>query len=273
MKSSKVYLLAAVLILFSSTVSHAGGYDYNYSSNYKYNNSYNSDECDDYGSYNFSTSNGGYSWNTIIYRYNNSKNRFETIRPSKPIQRPSRPSVPVEKPEEPSAPVEKPETPVEKPETPTKPNPKPVPTPDPVPNEKPDPVVPEDTAGLSSQEAEVVRLVNIERQKAGLSPLKASSQLSNVARIKSQDMAQKNYFSHTSPTYGSPFDMMKQFGIKYTTAGENIAKGYSSASAVVKGWMNSSGHRDNILNPSFGTIGVGAYSQGGTIYWTQMFTN
>ena len=115
--------------------------------------------------------------------------------------------------------------------------------------------------------------MNIERQKAGLQPLKASAELSNVARLKSKDMADKNYFSHTSPTYGSPFDMMKQFGINYRTAGENIAKGYLNPTSVMNGWMNSSGHKANILNSSFGTIGVGAYKVGNTIYWTQMFTN
>ena len=98
--------------------------------------------------------------------------------------------------------------------------------------------------------------------------------MSDVARLKSKDMADNKYFSHTSPTYGSPFDMMKQFGISYRTAGENIAKGYLSAQSVVNGWMNSSGHRAKILNPSFGTIGVGAYkTSNNTIYWTQMFTN
>lgn len=129
------------------------------------------------------------------------------------------------------------------------------------------------TGNVSSVESEVLRLVNIERQKNGLSPLKMSTELSNVARKKSQDMADKNYFSHTSPTYGSPFDMMKQFGIKYTAAGENIAKGYASAEDVMKGWMNSEGHRANILSSKFGTLGVGYVNKGGTTYWTQMFTN
>lgn len=129
------------------------------------------------------------------------------------------------------------------------------------------------TNNVSSVESEVLRLVNVERQKNGLSPLKMSNELSNVARKKSQDMADKNYFSHTSPTYGSPFDMMKQFGIKYTSAGENIAKGYASAEDVMKGWMNSEGHRANILSSKFGTLGVGYVNKGGTTYWTQMFTN
>ena len=125
----------------------------------------------------------------------------------------------------------------------------------------------------SSIEMEIVNLVNIERQKEGLAPLQYSSELSKVARAKSQDMASKNYFSHNSPTYGDPFSMMKSFGISYRTAGENIAKGYLSAQSVMKGWMNSSGHRANILNPSFGKIGVGYVNINGTTYWTQMFTD
>ena len=123
-------------------------------------------------------------------------------------------------------------------------------------------------------ELEVARLVNIERAKEGLSPLSFSDELSKVARAKSQDMAAKNYFNHVSPTYGDPFAMMKSFGISYRTAGENIAKGYYSAESVVNGWMNSSGHRANILNGSFNKIGVGyAVGKNGTPYWTQMFTD
>lgn len=122
---------------------------------------------------------------------------------------------------------------------------------------------------VTKYEGEVVRLVNEIRKKNGLRALEQDWQLSRVARYKSQDMKDKNYFSHTSPTYGSPFQMMKSFGISYKTAGENIAKGYSTPEAVVNGWMNSSGHRANILNSSFTHIGVG-YVSGGN-YWTQMF--
>ena len=86
-------------------------------------------------------------------------------------------------------------------------------------------------------------------------------------------MADKNYFDHTSPTYGSPFDMMKKFGIKYNTAGENIAKGQTTAQSVMNSWMNSPGHRANILSSNFGKIGVGYVNKNGTTYWTQMFTN
>lgn len=125
---------------------------------------------------------------------------------------------------------------------------------------------------LHEFEQEVIRLVNVERQKAGLSALKTNVELSNVARIKSNDMKDKGYFSHTSPTYGSPFDMMKSFGIRYSYAGENIAMGQRTPEEVMRGWMNSQGHRNNILNPNFTEIGVGyAVDKNGRAYWTQMF--
>lgn len=129
--------------------------------------------------------------------------------------------------------------------------------------------IPTVSSSVSAYEAEVVRLVNLERAKQGLAPLTQDWQLSRVARYKSQDMSDLGYFSHTSPTYGSPFDMMRSFGISYRTAGENIAKGYQSPEAVVKGWMNSPGHRANILNSSYTHIGVGYVATGN--YWTQMF--
>ncbi len=127
-------------------------------------------------------------------------------------------------------------------------------------------------SGVKAIEQEVIRLTNLERQKAGLSPLAHNWELSRVARYKSEDMSNKNYFSHTSPTYGSPFTMIKNFGISYSAAGENIAMGQTTAQAVVQGWMNSSGHRANILSTNFNKIGVGyAKSSSGKIYWTQMF--
>ncbi len=121
-------------------------------------------------------------------------------------------------------------------------------------------------------EQQVVDLVNAQRSKNGLPALTHNWELSRVARYKSQDMIDKNYFSHTSPTYGSPFDMMKSFGISYTAAGENIAKGQNSPQSVMNAWMNSSGHRANILNKSYNQIGVGvAKDSRGNLYWTQMF--
>lgn len=129
--------------------------------------------------------------------------------------------------------------------------------------------IPAMDATVTSYEQEVVGLINEIRAQYGLPALKVNWELSRVARYKSQDMADKGYFSHTSPTYGSPFQMIKSFGLSYRTAGENIAKGYGTPQAVVDGWMNSSGHRANILNASFTRIGVG-YSADGN-HWTQMF--
>ncbi len=119
--------------------------------------------------------------------------------------------------------------------------------------------------------SQVLELVNKERAKQNLSPLKLNTELTKVAQLKSEDMKNKNYFNHTSPTYGSPFDMMKQFGISYKNAGENIAKGQKTAEAVVTAWMNSEGHRKNILNKNFTDMGLGFAKSGSTPYWTQMF--
>lgn len=122
---------------------------------------------------------------------------------------------------------------------------------------------------LSNYESEVVRLVNEARAESGLQPLTASGELSRVARLKSQDMVDNHYFSHTSPTYGTPFQMLTSFGVSYRTAGENIAYGQRTPQEVVAGWMNSSGHRANILNASYTQIGVGYVADGN--YWTQLF--
>lgn len=129
--------------------------------------------------------------------------------------------------------------------------------------------IPTTDTSVTSYEKEVIRLVNEIRKENGLKELTYDWELCRVARIKSQDMKDNKYFSHTSPTYGSPFQMMRSFGIKYRSAGENIAKGQPSPKAVVDAWMNSSGHRANILNASFTHIGVGFVSDGN--YWTQMF--
>lgn len=129
--------------------------------------------------------------------------------------------------------------------------------------------IPSVDSTVTSYEKEVIRLVNEIRVKNGLKALTYDWELCRVARYKSQDMKNNNYFSHTSPTYGTPFQMMKSFGISYRTAGENIAKGQATPQAVVNAWMNSSGHRANILNSSFTKIGVGYVASGK--YWTQMF--
>lgn len=125
---------------------------------------------------------------------------------------------------------------------------------------------------IKSVENQVIQLTNQQRAKNGLPALTANWELSRVARYKANDMRDKNYFSHTSPTYGSPFTMMKNFGIAYRAAGENIAAGQATAQEVVTAWMNSPGHRANILSQNYTQIGVG-YSKGGSqrYYWSQMF--
>lgn len=139
---------------------------------------------------------------------------------------------------------------------------------------KPDVIYPGQKINVPEQqsqdiEQEVIKLVNAERAKAGLPALKYDWELARVAEHKSQDMHDKKYFDHTSPTYGTPFNMMKNYGIQYTAAGENIAKGQTTAEQVMKAWMNSEGHRANILNKNFTHIGVGYVADGH--YWTQMF--
>jgi uncharacterized YkwD family protein len=125
------------------------------------------------------------------------------------------------------------------------------------------------TSAVSAYEQKVVELTNQQRTKNGLKPLVLDTELSKVAREKSRDMQSKGYFNHTSPTYGSPFDMMKKFGITYRSAGENIAMGQRTPEEVVNAWMNSDGHRKNILSSNFTHIGVGHIANGN--YWTQMF--
>lgn len=130
---------------------------------------------------------------------------------------------------------------------------------------------PAPSSGLTADESKMVNLVNQARTEQGVKPLSVNSQLVTLARRKSQDMVDKNYFSHTSPTYGSPFDMMKNAGVKYSTAGENIA-GAATTESAHQNLMNSPGHRANILNSSFTQIGIGIVS--GSLYgkiFTQMF--
>ena len=160
----------------------------------------------------------------------------------------------------PSTPV-KPEAPV----TPAKPETQAEPA-------KPEASVQDPAQSLGDYEQQVVNLVNQERAAAGLPALKVNDKLAGVAGKKAEDLRDGNYFDHNSPTYGSPFDMMKQFGITYSSAGENIAKGQKTPEAVMNGWMNSSGHKANILNSSFTEIGVGYVTDSnGTTYWVQMF--
>ncbi len=125
---------------------------------------------------------------------------------------------------------------------------------------------------VKTLEQQVIDLVNKQRANYGLPLLKGNWELCRVARYKSQDMINRGYFSHQSPTYGSPFTMMQNFGLRFSAAGENIAYGQRTPQDVMNAWMNSDGHRSNILSRVYNQIGVGvAKAANGTFYWTQMF--
>jgi uncharacterized YkwD family protein len=125
--------------------------------------------------------------------------------------------------------------------------------------------------GLTADEEQMIQLVNQARAQAGLRALIADSTLTHTARQKSQDMVSLNYFAHRSPTYGSPYEMLSQFGIAFQSAGENIACNHTVAAAH-QALMNSQGNRDNILNVSYTSIGIGIINGGqcGQMY-TQQF--
>ena len=112
---------------------------------------------------------------------------------------------------------------------------------------------------MSNDEQEVFNMINAQRKSNGLQALKVDNEVQRVARIKAKDLVDNNYFSHNSPVYGSPFEMLQSFKISYRTAGENIA-GNSTNSGAVNAWMNSDGHRANILNSSFEYTGIGVVS-------------
>lgn len=135
------------------------------------------------------------------------------------------------------------------------------------PQQPANPQQPAQPADSSRFPQQVLDIVNKERKNAGLQPLSMNDSLSKVAMIKAQDMYNNNYFDHQSPTYGSPFDMMRSNGITYNTAGENIAKGQRGPTEVMNAWMNSPGHRANILNRSFTQIGIAYYKS----EWVQEF--
>lgn len=119
---------------------------------------------------------------------------------------------------------------------------------------------------------EMLQLMNAERAKQGLPALVLDSRLSKGAYLKSQDMGVNGYFSHTSPTYGSPFQMMKGLGITYRAAAENIARN-QTVSGAHSAFMNSPGHRENILDGSFNKVGLGFHQEGKSLFVTQWFTN
>ena len=153
----------------------------------------------------------------------------------------------------------------------TMPYPEPAPTPVTTPVAVPATAIPSDQLLVEKQL--MLDLINQERVKAGVSPLSFDSKLQEMAQAKSDDMYKNKYFSHTSPTYGSPFDMMKTFGIKFGTAGENIAYD-RSVEAAHTALMNSSGHKENILRAAFKKVGIGiTHTSSSVIYISQDFTD
>ncbi|UQZ32336.1 serine protease [Paenibacillus sp. PK3_47] len=191
-----------------------------------------------------------YSNNTYTFG-----NTTVTVSKGQAVANPAKPAAPSAKPAATAKPVA-----VAKPAATAKP----VATAKPAATAKPVAAVPAANATFVQQ---VVSLVNKERAAAGLSAVTALDSLNKVAAAKATDMRSNNYFSHTSPTYGSPFDMMTQFGVTYRAAGENIAMGQKTPQEVMTAWMNSEGHRANILSPNFNYIGVGYDNN----YWVQEF--
>lgn len=202
----------------------------------------------------------GYPWEIILRRYQPAPVPEPEPAPvPEPVPVPEPEPVPEPKPE--PAPVPQPEP---KPEPKPEPQPKPEPEPNPAPNPAPD--------SMTAKEQEMLELVNAERVKLGLKALLPDMKLVKLARAKAQDMIDKGYFAHQSPTYGSPFDMMKAGGITYRTAGENLA-GASTVARAHTALMNSEGHRRNILNSAYDHAGIGIVEGGPYgLMCVQMFT-
>ena len=194
-----------------------------------------------------------------VYRI--SKPDYNGYQP-KPVPSPAPVPVPNPTPEKPAPnPQPKPETPAPLPS----PKPTPVPEPEPIP-------VPAPAKDFSAMQTEMLGYINTARADNNLAPLTLDTALCNGAYLKSKDMAENNYFSHTSPTYGSPFAMMKNLGVTYWAAAENIAKN-TSVKGAHNAFMNSTGHRQNILGSGYHKVGLGFYQEGNYLYVPQWFTN
>jgi uncharacterized protein YkwD len=170
-----------------------------------------------------------------------------------------------------AGPMPEPEpTPEPEPMPEPEPEPEPMPEPEPEPEPMPEPTP---TACAGAEEARVIELVNAARTSMGLGTLRCDDAMARTARKHSVDMCMQGYFSHTGLDGSSPFDRMRREGVSFRTAGENIAWGQRTPEAVHDAWMNSSGHRANILNGAYGRIGVGYEACGGRAHWTQVFAD
>ena len=120
--------------------------------------------------------------------------------------------------------------------------------------------------------AQVVEIVNEERRKVGLNPLAYDEQITYAATQRSYEMAEYQYFAHARPNGDSCFTVMDEYNVSWRMVGENIASGYTTPEQVMTGWMNSQGHKENILTSGYTKIGVGiAANSYGRLYWTQLF--
>lgn len=194
---------------------------------------------------------------------------LDYITSNKPSVKPS-PDEPSE-PDEPSTPDEPdvPATP-DVPSTPDEPSEPDVPSTPDVPTTPDDSEKPGSGTTQSDFASEVIRLVNVERTKAGLSPVsEGSSALVSAANKRAEEVAK--VFSHTRPDGSSCFTVLGEYGVSYRSAGENIASGQTTPAEVVNAWMNSEGHRANILGANFTSLGVGVYKNGGSYTWVQLF--
>ncbi|MEW2417178.1 CAP domain-containing protein [Streptomyces sp. NPDC046866] len=181
-----------------------------------------------------------------------------------PAPTPEKPKAAAAKPAAPQPPAAKPAAP--KPAAPKPAAPKPA-APKPT---APKPAAPAAGDGHSAEEAAVLALVNQERAQAGCGPVRANPPLAALAAAFSKDMALRGFFDHTDPDGNTPWDRAAKAGLA-GLGGENIARGQGDAEAVMKAWMNSPGHRANILNCEYRTLGVGVYVADGGPWWTQDF--
>ena len=128
------------------------------------------------------------------------------------------------------------------------------------------------TAGyVSNYEEQVLTLVNAERKKEGKAPLAMDAKLREAAKVRAEEISREGHFSHERPDRSFFFSIYDEFNISYAFQGENIAMGYGTPAAVMEGWMNSEGHRENILTDEYSAIGIGCYKKEGNIYWVQLF--
>jgi uncharacterized protein YkwD len=150
------------------------------------------------------------------------------------------------------------------------PEPSPAPSPSPVPEPSPGPA-PQPPAGLTASEARLFELINSARTSEGVPPVEIDMRIVEVARLKAKDMIEKNYFGHTSPTYGTPGQMLRTFGISFRSAGENLAKAGDVYKAHLLLFNSTAGHREIMLDPDYTKVGVAVEPSGSSVVVVELF--